>query len=130
MNLKQMYDFVVSAGIEKDPRGKKEVLTVLKEKNEEYKKLDKSKKEFFDLDTLTNPYHDSRILYGTGKETIKSVMVGIDMEVPELLLANQLKNNGKKIDMVLAHHPEGTAFSTFYNVIGMQSEIIKNKVFP
>jgi len=130
MNLNQMYEFFISAGIEKDPRGKKEVTTLLKEKNEEYKKADKDKKEYFDLNTLTNPYQDSRILYGTGKETIKSVMVGIDMEVPELLLANQLKNNGKKIDMVLAHHPEGTAFSTFYNVIGMQSEIIKKQGVP
>ena len=30
---------------------------------------------------------------------------------------------GKKIDVVLGHHPKGKAFSTFYQVIGMQAEI-------
>ncbi len=36
MNLKQMYDFFIQAGIENDPRGKTEVEQVLKETKQEY----------------------------------------------------------------------------------------------
>jgi len=32
MNLKQMYEFFIQSGIEKDPRGKEEVNKVLEEK--------------------------------------------------------------------------------------------------
>lgn len=130
MNLKQMYEFFVANGIKNDPRGEKEVKILLDERNKEYKSLDENKKEAFDKETLTNPYHDSRIIYGTGDEKIKSVMIGIDIETPELLLANQLKLSGKKIDLVLAHHPEGKAYATFHNVINMQSEIIKCQGVP
>ena len=125
-----MYEFFIENGIKNDPRGEKEVRTLLEEKNKDYENLDDEKKSFFDKETLTNPYYDSRIIYGTGNEEIKSVMVGIDIESPELLLANQLRLSGKKIDMVLAHHPEGKAYSTFHNVINMQSEIIKGQGVP
>jgi len=125
-----MYEFFIENGIKNDPRGEKEVRTLLEEKNKDYDSLDDEKKSFFDKETLTNPYYDSRIIYGTGNEEIKSVMVGIDIESPELLLANQLRLSGKKIDMVLAHHPEGKAYSTFHNVINMQSEIIKGQGVP
>jgi len=125
-----MYEYLVNIGIEKDPRGKKEIEIILKERNKEYSLLGKEKKDKFDIDTLTNPYHDSRIIYGTGKETVKSVMAGIDIETPELLLANQLRLSGKKIDLVLAHHPEGKAYSTFHNVIAMQSEIMEEQGVP
>lgn len=130
MNLKQMYEFFIQAGIENDPRGEEEVIKILKEKNEEYNSLNDDNKKDFDLDMLTNPYADSRIIFGTGNEEIKSVMVGIDIETPELLLANQLKLSGKKIDMVLAHHPKGKAYSTFHNVISMQAEINEGQGIP
>lgn len=130
MNLKQMHEYFVKSGIENDPRGKNEVDIILKETKQDYDGLDKEKKADFDVDTLTNPYQDSRIIFGTGEEEIKSVMVGIDIETPELLLANQLRLSGKKIDLVLAHHPEGKAYSTFHNVIGMQAEIMEAQGVP
>ena len=94
MKLKQMYDFFVQAGIENDPRGKDEVNTKLKEINEKYNSLNEQEKEVFDIDLLTNPYADSRIIFRTGDEEIKTIMVGIDIEAPELLIANQLKLSG------------------------------------
>lgn len=130
MNLKQMHEYFVKSGIENDPRGKNEVDIILKETKQDYDGLDKEKKADFDVDTLTNPYQDSRIIFGTGEEEIKNVMVGIDIETPELLLANQLRLSGKKIDLVLAHHPEGKAYSTFHNVIGMQAEIMEAQGVP
>jgi len=130
MNLKQMYEFVIQNGIDNDPRGRKEVETLLKETNEEYNSLNSDNKKYFDKDFLINPYHDSRIINDTKVEDIKSIMVGIDIEVPELLLANQLKLSGKKIDLVLAHHPKATAYANFSDVINMQGEIAENQGVP
>ena len=130
MNLKQMYEFVIQNGIDNDPRGRKEVETLLKEINEEYNSLNSDKKKYFDKDFLINQYHDSRIINDTNVEDIKSVMVGIDIEAPELLLANQLKLSGTKIDLVLAHHPKATAYANFSDVINMQGEIAENQGVP
>ncbi|MFC1501276.1 NGG1p interacting factor NIF3 [Elusimicrobiota bacterium] len=130
MKLKQLYSFFVQQGIKNDPRGSDSVNELLSERKQSYEKLSKDEKEFFDTETLTNPYSDSRILNGTGEENISSVMVGIDMETPELLLAHTLRSSGKKIDLVMAHHPEGRAYATFYDVMAMQSEILNIQGVP
>ncbi|MEK6652488.1 MAG: NGG1p interacting factor NIF3, partial [Nitrospirota bacterium] len=81
-------------------------------------------KEFFDNETLNNPYSDSRILNGTGDEKIKSALIGIDIEVGEILLADSLKTKGKGVDLLLSHHPEGRAYANLYSVMQMQSDIL------
>lgn len=130
MKLKQIQDLFVKEGIEADPRGIGAVELDLLKRKEDYDALSKEKKELFDIESLTNPYYDSRILYGETDTEVKTVMVGIDMETPELLLAKQLINSGKKIDLVIAHHPEGYAYSTFHSVIGMQTDILHKQGIP
>ncbi len=130
MKLKQIYDLFVKEGIEADPRGVGAVELDLLKRKEEYDALSKEKKEFYDKESLTNPYHDSRIIFGNPETEVKTVMVGIDIETPELLLAKQLIGSGKKIDLVIGHHPEGYAYSTFYNVIGMQTDILNKQGIP
>ena len=124
MKLKKFYDAVVATGIEADPRGKKAVLKTLDKKKKAYKDMKKDDKEFFDVESLTNPYADTRILNGTGNEEIKTALIGIDMEVAEILLADRLSSKGKKIDLVIAHHPEGKAYANFYEVMSMQADIL------
>jgi putative NIF3 family GTP cyclohydrolase 1 type 2 len=102
----------------------------LKEEYEKYTKLSEEEKKDFDTERLTNPYADSRILNGTGEEEIHSVIVGIDMETPEIVLANALRTSGKKIDLVLTHHPEGIAYATMAKVMGMQSDILNKYGVP
>ncbi|MDR1195100.1 MAG: hypothetical protein LBL00_01315 [Endomicrobium sp.] len=130
MKLKQIQELFVREGIETDPRGVGAVELDLLKRKEEYDALSKEKKEFFDIESLTNPYYDSRILYGDEDAEIKTAMVGIDIESPELLLADRLINSGKKIDLVIAHHPEGYAYSTFHNVVGMQTDILHKQGIP
>ena len=130
MKLRELFEFFIEQGMEKDPRGKKAVKGLLKEEKEKYSKLSVDEKEEFDMDRLTNPYLDSRILNGKGDEEIKNVIAGIDMETPEILLASSLSAAGKKIDLVLTHHPEGKAYATFYEVIGMQAEIFNKYGVP
>ena len=124
MKLREIYETVVAKGIEADPRGKKRVLKTLDNVKKKYKELKKEEKEFFDIDSLTNPYADTRVLYGKGDEEIKTALVGIDMEMGEILLADRISSRGQKIDLVIAHHPEGKAFANFYEVMHMQADIL------
>jgi len=124
MKLIELYQKAIQVGIENDPRGKKEVLKTLEKRKKDYQSLSDKKKEFFDIESLKNPYSDSRILYGTGEEDIKSILVGIDMEVGEIVLADSLRKNGNKVDLILAHHPEGGAYARLFAVMDMQAGIL------
>jgi len=130
MNLETIYKLVIEHGIEKDPRGKENVCKILQREKEKYEKLSQEEKEDFDLEKLTNPYSDSRILYSTGKENIKTIMVGIDIEISELLLANTLIKNGLKIDAVITHHPEGRALANLYEVMNIHSDVLNKFGVP
>ena len=61
---------------------------------------------------------------------IKKILVGIDIETPELLLADRLNEKGADIDLVVAHHPEGRAFANFYEVMKMQADILNRFGVP
>ncbi len=124
MTLKELYNKAISTGIENDPRSKEVVLKELESRKKDFEKLKDDEKEFFDSETLNNPYSDSRILNGTGEEKIKSALIGIDIEVGEVLLAETLKTRGKGVDLLLSHHPEGRAYANLYSVMQMQSDIL------
>ncbi len=130
MKLRKIYEIVVAKGIDADPRGKETVLKSLEKKKKAWKEMKKDDREFFDTESLTNPYADTRILYGTGEEEIETVLVGVDMEMGELLLADRLSQKGRKIDLVIAHHPEGKAYANFYEVMHMQADILKKFGVP
>jgi len=121
---------VVKFAREADPRGKREVESELKRITKEYDSLKQDDKKYFDKDRLWNPYNDTRILYGDTELNISNILVGIDIEGQELLLADRLNSSGKKIDLVLAHHPEGKALATFYEVMNMQPDILKKFGVP
>jgi hypothetical protein len=129
LNLSEFYKFVIEEGISQDPRGVERVKLDIKRKKEEFEKMEKARKEEFDQENLSNPYSDTRILNDTKKE-IKNILVGIDIETPELLLVDRLRSQGKKIDLALAHHPEGRAYANFYEVMGMQADILNKYGVP
>jgi putative NIF3 family GTP cyclohydrolase 1 type 2 len=128
--LSEIYEIVVARGIQADPRGKEAVMNDLEMRKAAYEDLRGDDKEFFDMESLRNPYADSRILHGTGEEDVRTVLVGIDMEMAEILLADRLGSRGEKIDLVLSHHPEGKAFANFYEVIHMQADILNRLGVP
>jgi len=123
MKLSEIYELAVEVGIENDPRGKEEVQKLLNKKKEAYDGLKEEEKEFFDLDSLKNPYSDSRILAGDPDAEIAGIIAGIDMEVQEIVLADRLREKGEKIDLILAHHPEGKALAALSDVMAMQADI-------
>ena len=124
MRIKELFNFFIEAGIEKDPRGKDFVLSLLAENKQKHSKLSEEEKQDYDSEKLSNPFLDSRVLFGDKSAEVKSIMVGIDIETPELLLANTLRANGRVIDLVITHHPEGVAYATFYRVMEMQADIL------
>lgn len=130
MKLKTLYRKAIEAGKKADPRGAAAVKEQLKNEKEKFAKLPESEKKYFDEERLTNPYADSRILYGDPDKEIKSMMVGIDLEVGEIVLADRLRRNGKRIDLLLTHHPEGKAFASFYDVMQMHTDIFAKQGVP
>lgn len=124
MKLKKIYEVAIEEGIKADPRGKAFVLKLLERKNREFQALTLKQKLFFDKEELTNPYADSRLLFGDPEKNISTVLVGIDIDTSELLLADRLSSNSKeKIDLVISHHPQGMASAGFYDVMDMQADI-------
>jgi len=70
-------------------------------------------------------YSDSAILYGDPDTSINKIMVGIDIEIGELLLAERIKEK-ECLDMVVSHHPEGAALARLFGVMDVQVELLVN----
>ncbi|MFH1305048.1 MAG: NGG1p interacting factor NIF3, partial [Candidatus Omnitrophota bacterium] len=115
----------VKKGIREDMRAHKAIDEAIGKVRREYRKASGIDKTAFDRESLKNPYHDTRILYGTGEESVKNVLVGIDIGVAELLLADRLREKGMEIDLVISHHPVGRACAELYKVMSLQPDIWK-----
>lgn len=124
MKLSEFYKRAIEIAIENDPRGKDRVLNELSKRKKDFEKLREKEKEFFDHESLNNPYSDSRIIVGTGDEEIQSIMVGIDVDTGEVVLAELLRQRGKAIDMILTHHPSGKPLANLPEVMAMQADIL------
>lgn len=96
MELSYFYNQVVKFGIQNDPRKKSRI------KN----------------------FEDTAILYGGPKTKVKKVLVGIDIEVGELLLADKIRS-AQGLDLVISHHPEGYAYAQLYKVMSLQVDILR-----
>lgn len=96
MDLGTFFSYVVHHGAECDPRADKKSI---------------------------RSYADSGILYGDPATPVKRMMVGIDIEVPEILLADRLRGR-HQLDLVVAHHPEGKPFARLADVMTLQSDVL------
>ena len=130
MILQEFYELAIQSGIDADPRGRATVEKELSEARKAYDELKPEEKESFDTERLKNPYADSRILHGSPDRNVNKILIGIDMETPEMLLADRLNQKGAGIDLVLAHHPEGRAYANFYEVMKMQADILNRFGVP
>jgi putative NIF3 family GTP cyclohydrolase 1 type 2 len=130
LKLQEFFQLAIKSGIDNDPRGKDAVEQELHETRKAYEELKSEDKATFDQEKLENPYADSRILYGSPDREVKDILAGIDIETPELLLADRLIQKGNEIDLVLAHHPEGRAYANFYEVMKMQADILNRFGVP
>lgn len=126
MKLGAIDDLFIQEGIRSDLRGREAVRRQLKASQRRLRRLTQSQKRFFDKNSFLNPYPDSRILYGDRKKDIRHILVGIDIGVSELLLADQFRRQSRKIDLVLSHHPQGTALSGLLQAMTVQTDLLEH----
>jgi putative NIF3 family GTP cyclohydrolase 1 type 2 len=117
-------------GKKADPRGEKAVDEYLKRVKKEYEQLPGKKKKYFDKESLSNPYSDSRILFGDPKLNVKKIMVGIDAESSEVLLLDRLNQKNGKIDLLISHHPSGHALASLHEVMDLQVDVFESYGVP
>lgn len=130
MKLIDIYRFVVKKGVEKDPRSEAEIKEYLAKAKKEFRKLKGVDAKCYDKERFVNPYADTRILNGEPDKDVRAIMVGIDMEGPEILVADRFNEKGKNIDLVMAHHPEGAAYANFYDVMHLQENALAKIGIP
>jgi len=98
MKLGRFYNLVIKFGAERDPRKNK---------------------------TAIKSYADTALLYGDLNTEIKKVLVGIDMEVGEILLADRIRAK-EGLDLVISHHPEGKAYANLHEAMNLQVDLLKS----
>ena len=125
MTTQQIYDLAIRLGIKADLRGEAKVKKYLARAEKNYEELNAKAKEEFDKEKLTNPYSDTRILVDLKKKQIKKILIGVDMEGPELLLAEKLG-----VDLVITHHPEGKALADLHSVMDLQAQVLADYGVP
>lgn len=130
MKLHEVYQLAIEMGINADPRGKEKIAADLGKRREKYDKLEEEKKAGFDLERLSNPYDDTRILWGNPDLEVKTLLAGIDIDGSELLLADKFRERGKQFDLVLGHHPQGRALARLYGVMDIQEDILYSLGVP
>jgi putative NIF3 family GTP cyclohydrolase 1 type 2 len=130
MTLQQIYDLAIDMAKKSDPRGEKAVEKLLQKTKKEYEEAPQKNKKYFDKESFTNPYSDSRILYGNPKILVKKILVGIDTDSAEILLADRLNQKGAKIDLVLGHHPIGISLAALHDVMDLQVDAYANVGVP
>ena len=125
MNLQQIHKLAIEIGVKNDFRTKKEIEAYLKRKKENYEKLSKEEKAYFDKERLVNPYSDSRIHFGGGKKEIKKIFAGIDITPGSVYIADELG-----ADLVLNHHPVGLALAGLDDVMNYQIDQMEKIGIP
>ncbi|MFH1458512.1 MAG: NGG1p interacting factor NIF3 [Candidatus Omnitrophota bacterium] len=96
MKLSRLYHQVIKFGKDRDPRQPKDI----------------------------SSYQDTAILFGEPDTDVRSVLVGIDIETAELLLADRIREK-RALDLVISHHPEGKAYASLYEVMQLQVDLLK-----
>jgi hypothetical protein len=126
MKISEIHNLAIKMGIEADFRGKEGVEKVLERRKEKYERLSEKEKQEFDLESLENPYSDSRILHIAKDREIKKVLVGIDIEPAEILLAKEIGG----VDLIISHHPLGKALATLHEVMELQCDVLNQYGVP
>lgn len=126
MKLGEIYKLSIQMGMDADPRGRGGAEKMLEKTRSEYDKMEEKEKQYFDAETLKNPYSDSRILFGDPDLEVKKALAGIDIEGDELIVAKQLGD----IDIAIAHHPRGRALAKLDDVMHMQADVLSQYGVP
>jgi putative NIF3 family GTP cyclohydrolase 1 type 2 len=98
MKLSYLYEKVIEFGADKDPRSKKSAIS---------------------------SYPDTAVLYGSLEKEVRKVLVGIDIDTAELMLADKIRSS-KGLDLVISHHPQGKALAGLPEAMRLQVDLLKS----
>jgi putative NIF3 family GTP cyclohydrolase 1 type 2 len=126
MKTQDIQNLSIKVGKEADFRGVDGVDKLLERKKKVFDSLSQKDKDEFDQEALVNPYMDSGVYNVSDDKEVKRVLVGIDIEPAEILLAKQLGN----IDLVIAHHPEGRGLAQLADVMHLQADVLSQYGVP
>jgi hypothetical protein len=135
MKLRALYDHSIRYAARLDVRGEDGLRRVLEQRRREYESLLGWERETYDLERLTNPFGDVRLAYSPTDPNdleIRTILLGIDISVPELLLADHLRTRGVPIDAVVAHHTPnaGIAFNLAHDIMDVNVEMLTARGVP
>lgn len=130
MTLQEIYNLAINLGIDSDPRGEDGVKRYLLRNKKKFESLNERKKKYFDRETLSNPFSDTRILFGDPKMKVRRIMAGIDADASEVLLMDRLNQKGEKIDVLISHHPAGHALASLHEVMEVQADMFADAGVP
>jgi hypothetical protein len=135
MNLRDLYETSIRLGTALDPRGAPELEQILEGRRREYEALPDWERPYFDRERLRNPFGDVRIAYSPRAPEdvdLDTVLLGINIGVPELLLADRLRAGGTRIDAVIAHHTSGVgvAASLRRDIMAVNIDYLVNEGVP
>ena len=91
MKIRDIYEKAIKKARKEELRTKSAVENEMKKVRAEYRKLKGIDRSAFDTERLKHPYDDSRILFGSPNTEVRTIMVGIDIDVPEILMADRLR---------------------------------------
>ena len=120
MKIKEIYNLAIRMGIKADFRGEQGIRKFLEDKRKQYEKMNEKEKQEFDKEALENPYLDSRIYHIADDKDIKKVLVGVDIEPAEILMAKEIGD----IDLIIGHHPIGKGLAHLADVMDLQSDVL------
>ncbi len=107
MTLRELYETSIQLGMALDVRGEAALQQQLEQRRAEYAALPDWEQPFYDQERFRNPFGDVRIVNGPADVELQTVLLGINIGLDELLLADRLRSKGTKIDAVIAHHTNG-----------------------
>ena len=109
--------------MERDPRGPEGLERLLADRKKEFDKMAEDDRWEFDRECLWNPYDDSRILTNPDDPEVTRVLMGINIDSGELMLADRLRERGDGIDLVIGHHPRGIGMPGLHRVMDIQVDL-------
>ncbi len=114
-------------GVDSDPRGKRGIERWLARQRAKFNKLSRDERALSDRERLTNPYADTRILFGDPATKVKTILAGIDINSGDIALAKTLNLN---VDLIINHHPEGKALAALDEVMNLQADLMAASGVP
>jgi len=130
MKVSELFRYVIERGIAADPRGKDGMGKLLEDVGKEHEKLTDESRWEFDEERLWNPYDDSRILNNPDDPEVGRILMGINIDTAEILVADRLREKGERIDLVVGHHPRGIGMPGLPNVMHVQKDFYHDWGIP